>query len=125
MDSMKIKCAAFAIAAGLIVVSTAGRAEKPPVIVEGVLDLPTAYVSYADLNLGTEAGMRALHARVRRAAAMICLEPQVRELPRMMAGRKCYNTAMTRAHDEIQRVAGNFGASRLAGGTPIKVSAAP
>jgi UrcA family protein len=126
MDSMKIKCAGFAIAAGLFVISTAGYAEKPPIFIEGVVDVPTAHVSYADLNLGTQAGMQRLETRVRRAASMLCLESQVRELPRVMAGRNCFNTAMTRAESDMQRAASDFGAARIASRAPIlTVSAAP
>lgn len=124
MDSTKIKGTGFAIAASLIVISTAGQAEKPPLIVEAVLDIPTAYVSYADLNLRTEAGVKALEARVHRAATTICLEPQIRELPRVINRRNCYNTAMTRAHEDIQRAARQFGTVTVAGGAPTLVVSA-
>lgn len=124
MDSMKIKGAGFAIAAGLIVISTAGQAEKPPYIVDGVLDAPTARVSYSDLNLRTEAGVHALEARVRRAATMICMEPQIRELPRVVNRRNCFNTAMTRAEEDIHRAASQFGTVTVAGGAPILVVSA-
>lgn len=124
MDSIKIKRAGFAIAASLIAISTAGQAEKPPFIVEGVLDVPTARVSYADLNLRSEAGVQVLQARVRRAATTLCIEPQVRELHRMLLGRKCFNTAMTRASEDIQRAAVDFSAARVAGKAPVVVVAA-
>lgn len=124
MNSTKTKGALLAIASSLIVLSTAGYAEKPPVIVQAVLDVPTAHVSYADLNLRTQAGVQVLQARVRRAATTICMEPQIRELPRVAAGRNCYNTAMTRAQDDIQRAASHFGTVTVAGGAPTIVVAA-
>jgi UrcA family protein len=125
MNSTKIKGAWLAITASLIVISTTAYAEKPPVIVEGVLDVPTAHVSYSDLNLQTPAGVHALQARVRRAASTICLEPQVRELPRVAAGRNCFNTAMTNAQEDIQRAASHFGTVTVASqASTIVVSAA-
>ena len=124
MNSTKTKGALIAIASTLIAISTAAYAEKPPVIVDGVLDMPTVHVSYADLNLRSQAGLQVLQARVRRAASTICLEPQVRELPRVIAARNCYNSAMARAQDDIERVAGKFGTVTVAGGAPTIVVAA-
>ncbi|HUI59856.1 MAG TPA: UrcA family protein [Steroidobacteraceae bacterium] len=66
-------------------------------------DVDRRVVKYADLNLDTDAGAKALYSRLNVAARQVCHEAEVnssRELYRFSRFRWCYSSAMDRAvHD--------------------------
>src|SRR5579863_10073123 len=58
--------------------------------------LPSAVVNYSDLNLATEAGVRALYLRIVGAARQICGAPDNRDLPEMRLSSNCRQEAIAR-----------------------------
>jgi UrcA family protein len=85
-----------AVAAGLI--SSTGMAD------ERALDknLPSVEVSYSDLNLTTEAGVKSLQQRIVGAARQVCGTPGPRHLSAVAASRACQNAAISRAMEDVQ-----------------------
>ena len=59
--------------------------------------LPTRVVSYADLNLATEAGQRRLQRRIDHAARSVCAPLDGRSLKEAAAWRECVAQASTGA----------------------------
>lgn len=87
------------VAATALVAATQSQAQTPPIIVQS--DVPTARVSYADLDLGSAAGRHTLEGRASRAAAGLCLANRSRPLDQAMAERQCYSFAMSHARIDI------------------------
>jgi UrcA family protein len=58
--------------------------------------VPSTVVSYGDLNLATEAGVRALYLRIVGAARQICGAPDNRDLPEMRLSSNCRKEAIAR-----------------------------
>lgn len=121
MNTVKIAAAVVATAIATLVVPAALQAE-PPMIVEGVRDLPTAYVSYLDLNLAEPSDVGQLHARVRRAAARLCFDNGRQPLLRVMQGYQCRNEAIDGAQSQIEVAIANAGNARYAAAARIAVS---
>jgi UrcA family protein len=63
-----------ATVAGLLVVATPAVGRGAPVVVTAPHDMVTRHVSFADLNLASAPGERALNRRVESAVADLCNE---------------------------------------------------
>jgi len=61
----------------------------------------SAVVRYGDLDLGSTAGVEALHGRVYRAATRICIEPGLQPLDWRRAGLACRDGAIAGAQEQI------------------------
>ena len=107
-------------AAGILLAATEARAQTSPVTVEA--GLPTARVSYADLDLTSQAGRLTLDRRVSHAAAGLCLDNQRVPLEEFVAQRQCYSSAMSRARVDIQQAV-DRASSRVASLGSILVAA--
>ena len=90
MKSNLIIAAAFAAAS-----LTPAAAASPPG------NGPSVAVSFAGLDLRSEAGREILQGRVHRAAEQMCSDEGVRELARTLAGRRCMDSAIASANDQI------------------------
>jgi len=69
---------------------------------ETAADVPSASVSYADLNLSTEQGSRVLHQRLVAAARQVCpsnVGPDARQLSQ---SRRCVASAVERAINDVR-----------------------
>jgi UrcA family protein len=83
------------------ILAAAGNATaQPPTAETGAL---TTVVSYADLDMGSPAGLRALNARIHRAASMVCIQQGRKSLQTEMAERRCVSTAMGSAQAGISQ----------------------
>ena len=89
----------LAIAAAAVLMAAPALAQTEPVVIEG--GLPTARVSYADLNIGSPAGRHALEGRVASAAAGLCLENNRESIDEYMAEHQCFAQAMAKARSDI------------------------
>ena len=87
-------------AAGIFLAAANANAQTAPLVVEG--GLPTARVSYADLDLRSPAGRLTLDRRVSHAAGDICLDKRRQSLAELTAQRECYSAAMSKARVDIQ-----------------------
>ena len=58
---------------------------------------PSVTVRYADLNLSTDAGSRALYHRIAHAAKLVCPTDDIRDLSRLFIARACQEAAIERA----------------------------
>jgi UrcA family protein len=106
--------------AGTALAATQGYAQSGDVIIEG--GVPTAVVSYADLNLASPAGRLALDRRVDRAATGLCFEDRRAPVAELLAQRNCYSAALSRAQIDIQQAVARA-SNQLALQGSIKVAA--
>ena len=110
-----ITTALLALACGL-----GGRAPaQPPIVVDG---LPTAVVSYADLDLSGPAGQAVLNGRVRRAAATLCVDHGSRGVREAGLRQQCLDFALAQAQVEIARAIARTGNEQFAARTTITVA---
>lgn len=123
MNQYKIGAAALAAAIATLGVPAMLQAAERPTIVEGIVDRPTAVVSYRDLNLASDEGVDRLQARVRRAATRICVTPGFKPLPEQIAENGCRDEAVAGAQEQIQMAVANFGNTQLAALSQISVTA--
>ena len=65
------------------------------------IGVPTTQVSYADLDLATADGVRALETRVRDAAEGLCVRGGMEPFWHMQAERDCMRAAIAEASDEV------------------------
>lgn len=110
----------YAAAALLAITPGTSRAEQGAhVIHKGVTQ--SIAVSFADLNLANDAGVRRLTHRVRLAAAIVCDVPTY-EVPQSVAqpARRCFNDSVARAGNDIQAAA-----ARVRGGQGVAAGGAP
>lgn len=96
MKATRISTAAAGV---LMAAAVPAFAQTSPVVIEG--GVPTAVVSYADLNIASAAGRQTLEGRVARAATDLCFEGRPRPLDEFMAHQQCFSTAMSRARADI------------------------
>jgi len=66
---------------------------QPPVVITGDA-LPFQVVSYADLNINSEAGKDRLVDRIRSAAEDLCLDSSKEQVKFEAARHRCYSTAL-------------------------------
>lgn len=97
--------------------ASTSAAAQTPILVEA--DVPTATISYADLNLQSSAGRTNLERRVRQAAEMLCLDRNVRDVHRTAMGYTCVGHAMASAKPQIDQIAANGTARDLAAATIV------
>jgi UrcA family protein len=58
-------------------------------------------VSYADLNLATDAGSRALYQRITAAAHKVCAVSDIRDLDALAGDQSCERAAVTQAVQQV------------------------
>lgn len=69
-----------------------------------VIAPPTERVSFADLDLLSDAGVGQLEARVRTAAGNLCIENTVQPLATRLAERACFDSALADGLEQAGRV---------------------
>jgi UrcA family protein len=95
MRSIKMKTITIALAALALLPSAAPAATASAA--------PAVHVSYADLNLHSDAGIRALDRRLAQAARAVCADGST-DLSRQLAARRCIADTLAAATAERQRV---------------------
>lgn len=93
---------------------------ESPVVVEG--GVPTAVVSYADLDIGSSSGLATLNGRISRAASSLCFEGGRTDIARANFEARCFKTAMAGAKSQVDRALSDR-SLRLASSGAIKVAA--
>ncbi len=122
MTLVKISAIAFAAAMTTAAFVPAANA-MDETIVEAHTQRPVAHVKYGDLNLTTDAGVQALHGRVRRAANAMCLESGRQDPRRESLALACRNTAISSAAPQIAAAIDNAGMQVAANaGTTISIA---
>jgi len=91
-----------------------------PVVVE--VGQPTAIVSYADLDLGSNSGLATLNGRITRAALQLCLDGAHRDVATKVFEARCFSTAVASAKPQIERAIADT-SLRLASSGAIRVAA--
>ena len=91
-----------------------------PVVVEG--GMPTAIVSYADLDIGSSSGLATLNGRITRAASRLCFDKAHRDVPTKVLEARCFDTAVAGAKLQVERAIAEQG-QELASNGAIKVAA--
>ena len=79
--------------------------------------VPSVTVRYADLNLSTEAGAKALYQRIAYAAKQVCPVADIRDLSRLVIARACQQAAIEGAVSSVNSplLAANHAAKMLRG----------
>jgi UrcA family protein len=103
------------IAIAAVAASTSAAAQ--PIVVEA--DVPTATISYADLNVASSAGRASLDRRIRQAAETLCVDRNVRDVHRTSMGYTCVGHAIASAQPQIERIAANGTSRDLAAATIV------
>lgn len=100
-------CSAIAITAtGVFLVALPAGAKDKPVVVTAPMELVVRRVSYADLNLASARGERALHYRVGGAVRDLCNDatgPRDGSMSYTFAFKGCSNDAWDQADPQIAR----------------------
>jgi UrcA family protein len=76
-------------------------ATAAPIVVEAV---PTVKVAFADLDMGAEAGRKALSKRVAGAAKQVCGTPSARDVKAFTVSKRCRENALSSANSQIERL---------------------
>jgi UrcA family protein len=84
------------------ILAAAGNAAAQPSTDETAA--PTMAVSFADLDIGSPAGLRALNGRIDRAASRLCIQEGRKSLQDELADRRCMSAAMSSAQAGVDRV---------------------
>jgi UrcA family protein len=121
MIGTKLSGAAFV---GLVSAFTlcGSAAAEPPMIVEAQPNVRQASVSYADLNLASGKGRKALEVRVRRAAAQLCIPQGTEQIWFKMEGKRCFNEALAGARPQVEQAVAGFNTPLYAGRKTIEVA---
>lgn len=64
-------------------------------------DVPSVTVRYADLDLGSAAGVNTLYHRISNAAKAVCPNPDIRDLNALTAAEHCQDQAIARAVQQV------------------------
>ena len=86
-------------------------ASADPIVVEAA---PTVSVSFADLDITTEAGRETLYKRIAGAAKKVCGTRPAQDLKLIMSNAQCRKEALSSANLQVQRLL----TTRLAGTNP-------
>ncbi|MBL8646197.1 MAG: UrcA family protein [Sphingosinicella sp.] len=108
MTLVKISAIAFAAAMTTAAFVPAAYA-MDETIVEANTVRPVAHVKYGDLNLASDAGVKTLHGRVRRAANAMCFEGGRQDMRRDALSMECRNSAIASAAPQITAAINNAG----------------
>jgi UrcA family protein len=98
---------AFAAAAAALLTTGTLAAVGTPALADSTHETRSIAVSFADLDLGSEAGNQELYRRVKQAARSACGQPDGRDLRAQFDWRDCQTQA-------IDRVVNDIGSVRLA-----------
>lgn len=118
MTGLKKAAAAYASMVGLFLASGVAIAQAPMVVEAGA---PRAVVSYADLDISGPAGQAKLRARVKAAAAQLCLSKARLTLIEERLRSRCFDAAIANAEMQIARATSDEGI-RLAARRTIEVA---
>jgi UrcA family protein len=92
-----IVISALVIVGGIATVSTARAADAEP--------RRTMVISYADLNVDSEAGAKVLYARLQQAAQDVCSPLESHELSVRSKWLRCYDAALSSAVAQVNKIA--------------------
>ncbi|MEA3004298.1 MAG: hypothetical protein QOH81_3086 [Sphingomonadales bacterium] len=123
MTVTDLKFAALATVMALAVTGATIAATTPAfghdLVVTGA---PTARVTYADLDLRSQAGVARLESRVRGAADRLCVGIGIETLAARLDGLTCRDATIAAAAPQIRRAIENHAAARAAGGGAITLT---
>jgi UrcA family protein len=83
------------------ILAAAGNAVAQPPTAE--THAPTIAVSFADLDIGSPAGLRTLNGRLHGAASRLCIQHARKSLQTELAERRCMSAAMSSAQAGIDQ----------------------
>jgi UrcA family protein len=97
------------ILSGCILALASANATAAPVIIQArrappAQELLTERVSFADLNISSQAGLRTLKGRIHAAAARVCGSNNPEPLQASIESLHCYRTAMSDSYGQIDRI---------------------
>jgi UrcA family protein len=84
-------------------------------------DAPVGYVAFRDLNLGNEAGVMQLRARIKRVANNICISDGLVPLGIQAVEKDCARAAVASAEPQLARAVESYRSRDFASLTPIAI----
>lgn len=112
---MAFRFTALALSAALVVA---------PAFAAPAADGMSTTVRFADLDLASDAGAAALHARIANAARAVCGgDADLRDLTAFRAVQACRTVAMASAEPQMQLALANARSGRQLAANTVKVSA--
>ena len=113
-----------AMAAALAASITTLASTSPPAAAQPFsAPLGAVEVSFADLDLGSSDGQRALDARLRSAARIVCEPPALSVSAAPRQREACVSVALGDARRQVHQVLASRGSSRLASASYVSVAA--
>jgi UrcA family protein len=110
----------FTKAAGVFAILTAAGAAAAQPAPDA--EVPTAVVSFADLDIGAPAGLRALEGRLHAAASRLCVQQGPKALQAQFAERRCFHAAMNSGQAGLDQALAHR-AARLESRSKIELTA--
>lgn len=92
---------AVVLGAGAIVPATSAAAADTVIV---TAPAPSARVSYADLDLGSQAGRAQLQQRIRGAAGSLCFEDNVNPLDVRLLRHACFTAAVADGYRQVDEL---------------------
>jgi UrcA family protein len=83
---------------------------------------PTARVAYADLDLGSAAGLAKLNRRVAAAADRLCVGIGIEQLAARLDGLTCRRATIEAAAPQIRHAVEKYATAQAAGGRAITLT---
>lgn len=108
MNMTDLKFAALAAIMAVAVTGATLVAASPAFAADVVVNAPTARVSYADLDLGSRAGVAKLQKRVAAAAGRLCIGIGMETLAARMEDSKCEQATIAAAAPQVRRAIQRF-----------------
>jgi UrcA family protein len=90
----------------LAILASAGGAAAAQPVVDNTA--PVTAVSYADLDIGSPAGLHALQMRIQSAASRLCVQDGRESLEQFLAERRCLSAAMSSAQVGIDHAVAQY-----------------
>jgi UrcA family protein len=106
----------FPIFAASAVLASAASANVSTRIVVTGSGVTTAHISYADLNVASDAGRTTLTRRIKAAASYLCLDSSVEPLATDMERLNCYRAALTSGANQMEAIVATGETGTAAGG---------
>ena len=116
------------ILSGCIVALASANAIAAPVIIRAprapvAQEVLTERVSFADLDISSEAGLRTLNGRIRAAATRVCWSNDPEPLQASIDSLHCYRKAMSDSSGQIHRIFASRAAGTAVAAATISVTA--
>ena len=122
MNITDLKFAALAAVMAAAVTGATLVAASPALGADLVVKAPSARVSYADLDLGSRAGVQKLERRIDAAAERLCVGIGIETLADRLDGAKCRDATIAAAAPQVRHAVEKYATAQAARGGAITLT---